>query len=291
MVRKWSFVFGDATESILTDSYAVCSLYHSLCDAIKEVDEYEEPNSSMIKFRECMEQLQGIAGAFKEMFQFSIQESNPCDCLIDDVDSTLEHDSETSTHVEEGNRQIVRDTLSRCDITKTLFNRTSISSLVNSSHYVASSNNSFINNDLRLVTRSTYLEQRVPPTELNDEIDSIVNRIYEDLYKKLGRGDCRIHSIVLCVGVSEVSNYFLTLFFTVDKSPRFFIKRVINVEDILDNSLQNNIPKKQVIASLVQQGLSRSSAYRSYQHFNLQDLTREESVKAITYLCMFFEVL
>lgn len=92
------------------------------------------------------------------------------------------------------------------------------------------------------------------------------------------------------IGVGKVTNFFLTLFFSVDRSPRFFVKKVSNVEDILDNGLQNHIPKKQIIANLVQQGISQSSAYRHYRHFNMQDLTKDESRKAISYLCMFDKI-
>lgn len=62
------------------------------------------------------------------------------------------------------------------------------------------------------------------------------------------------------------------------------------MEDILDNGVQNNIPKKQIVANLMQQGLSRSSAYRHYSHYNMQDLTKDESRKAISYLCMFDKI-
>lgn len=76
------------------------------------------------------------------------------------------------------------------------------------------------------------------------------------------------------------------MFFAVKKNPRFFIKRIVNIEDILENGVQNNLPRKQVVANLMREGLSKSLAYKAHQHFNQLDSSKEESVKAIKYLCM-----
>lgn len=196
MINRWSFTFGDSTKSILRDSYAVFSLYHSLRDAVDEVVE-SSPNLEV--FREYLEQLNNVASGFEKFFSFSYENREDEDCLAEDV-GILTNDEPEACSVEESNMQVILDAKNQGNIRQSVNEVVSISSLVHTCDDVSSNNAAFISGDLRCGSQLSYLEKYAPPSELNDEVDRIMSDLYDELYKKLGHGDCIFCSFLLYRG-------------------------------------------------------------------------------------------
>ena len=196
MMNSWTFTFGDSAESILRDSYAVFSLYHSLRDA---VDEVVESSPNLATFRNYLDQLKNVASGFEAFFSFSLKNTEEEDCLDEDVGIVTNDDPEACS-VEESNMQVIKDAKSHADVHRSVNEAVSISSLVHSFDSVSSNNAAFINKDLHCGTPSPFLEKRVSPSELNDEVDRIMSGLYEELYKKLGQGECMCLFILLYRG-------------------------------------------------------------------------------------------
>lgn len=287
LVGKWSVVFRDATESVINDCFKVFSSFHSLQRVFNEVNDLDDSDTEVGTLMRGMEGLHNVAASFESVFGFSIPEDSEYLEQLDEAGVCGQDSlSEQCSAVEEGNLAFLEEMRRESDISL-IRTTSSISSLVDTCQAVSDSNAAFIAEGLRSPVPSTVLEVDVPPVEIEDDIQIMMNRLYDDVYKKLSGGECIVSCILLYLGDSAIANYFLTLFLADGQSPQYFVKQKVDIDSIIANSLENNISKRDTVAELVRRGISKSAAYRAYNRLTLQDLSREDTKKALTYLCRF----
>lgn len=289
LVGKWSAVFRDTTKSVIDNCFKVFSSFHRLQRVFSEVNDLDNSDTEVATLLRGMEGLRNVAASFESVFAFSFPKDKEYLEQMDEAgDCGQDSLSGECSEAEEGNTEFLEE-MRRESVISLTTTTSSISSLVNTCQAVSDSNAAFIAEGLRSPVPSQVSEVDVPPVEIEDDIQIMMNDLYDYLYKKIRGGKCIASCFQLCLGDSAITNYFLSLYLAVDQSPRFFVKENVDADKTISRSLENNISKRDTVAELVRQGISKTAAYRAYNKLTLQDLNREDTKKALSYLCRFIK--
>lgn len=190
--NKWSQFFKDSTNSVLSSSYSICSHFRILQDTVSQLDSVDDYNDDLSAFKRGVESLQSVVTCFENVFDFSVSEdSNEDNTIIGTDEYGLEEIVTTDNVVENSNKELLDD-MRRNKELQIVTSSSSISSFIKTNQDITDRNLTFIRTDLQSGTRSSYLEKHVPPLEMDDETQAIMNQIYDSIYKKLGDGNCMI---------------------------------------------------------------------------------------------------